>query len=30
MIDDAYKDRAPTRSKSALGPVGDSRVEDFK
>ena len=29
MTDDAYKDRAPTRSKSALGPVGDS-TEDFK
>ena len=29
MTDDAYKDRAPTRSKSAPGPVGDS-MEDFK
>jgi len=29
MTDDAYKDRAPTRSKSALGPVGES-MEDFK
>jgi len=29
MTDDAYKDRAPTRSKSALGPVGDS-LEDLK